>query len=545
MSETLNDGQKKNVFLDQFVRMPGIIETKRSYEEVAKDMEKLWKLNPTNCIRIAAVAKQVATNMVSKVEASTEENMNLQDFSLTNEGILRMFWLASKQKITFAANVAYFISVGSWKDIFSLLTIDIMMNGWNHRKLDWVFLKSVIVAGLINEDTVDEVKKHLPSIKSNGDMTTDVAKANNEIGKFLSIGFYGKPEHEGDFSSYKKYRKLKSNGVTGEFLQAVKKNNLLDLDLTKTRGKSLCSLVGDPYLKELGTYSEYADLMMQSLANVSKFSIFDVFKSYGSRHIAKTIPSYERWTIEAWFQNAVDSARKNPKISTSTLVVRDISSSNEGIVPSIGMSSYAIAKSLALFFSTLNTGYFHDKYLIFTNTGCELRQFKGEHVHDKWINDSELLYSENNSLAKISGYFASIKSQNISEGELPREFLIISDEGLAIESLEGFKLDLIESGYSENYVNSIKVTVLHLPNKLGQSKDEVVNIKEISEDLTYIVGMNNSVLFKLTGSKSGKMAARTSKEYYNEIMDSMPYCKMRPVQFKKSIKFAKAGTTKA
>lgn len=503
---------KKDMAFEQY--LSALKGESRTNEVIFDDMKALWKQNPHNCVKSTVLIRQAAGSI------------SLPCDGLQNEAITRLYWLAANQKATFAVNVAYFIQAGSWKDLICLMVKDLIENSWETRKLDWLFLRSVIAAGLVNEYSVDAVRATIPSIKIASELTTDVAKATNTIGKFLVIGFIGKPDKEGDFSSYKKYRKLKAHGTAEEWASVLEESMLKSIDFNRTKGKSLSMLVGPSYLKKKGLWEDYRTWIINS---VEPKELLDIFKPFGLEHLTTPLPDYAQLTIDAQFEKVIARASKNPNIDSRTLVVRDISSSMEGAISNSGMSSYSLAKTLAMFFAKLNIGYFNNKYLVFTNEGCAMRELNGNTATEMWQNDSEIIYSEKNSLKKISDYFGTIQG-TIAEGELPRHFLVITDDNILEESEETFKADMLSHGYSENYVNSISILKMHVANDMTADA--------VSEKFFFNIA-------KLTGSKYNKVKQGTERELYIQALNQDLLKRIVVIKMKKSVQFAKKGTSKA
>lgn len=512
MEPEIKRGPKRDIAFEQYSN--ALKGESRTNEDVFNDMKALWKQNPHNCVKSTVLIRQAAGAI------------NLPCDGLQNEAITRLYWLAANQKATFAANIAYFIQAGSWKDLICLMVKDLTENKWDGRKLDWLFLRSVIAAGLVNEYSVDAVKAILPAIKIASELTTETAQAANTIGKFLVIGFIGKPDKEGDFSSYKRYRKLKAHGTAEEWTSILEESVLKDLDFNRTKGKSLSTLVGPAYLKKKGLWEDYKAWITNS---VEPKELLDIFKPFGLEHLATPLPDYMQLTIDSQFEKVIARASKNPSVDSRTLVVRDISSSMEGAIGTTGLSSYSLAKTLAMFFSKLNIGYFNNKYLVFTNEGCAMRELNGNTATEMWQNDSEIIYSEKNSLKKISDYFGTIQG-TIAEGELPKHFLVITDDVVEEETEESFKADMLSHGYSENYVNSISVQKMHVANDMTA---DVVN-----EKLLFDVA-------KLTGSKFSKAKLSTDRELYMQALNQDLLKRIVVIKMRKPVQFAKKGTQKA
>ena len=105
---------------------------------------------------------------------------------LKHEGIMRMIWLHKKEPSIFWKNIGLFVSVGSWKDIITMLQYDLVYNGWEGRQLDWEKMGDLIVTGLNNPNTVNLIKKYLPQVKARSKCSTVESQADTMIAKLVA-----------------------------------------------------------------------------------------------------------------------------------------------------------------------------------------------------------------------------------------------------------------------------------------------------------------------------------------------------------------------
>ena len=82
---------------------------------------------------------------------------------------------------------------------------------------------------------------------------------------------------------------------------------------------------------------------------------------------------------------------------------------------------------------------------------------------------------------------------------------------------------MLAHGYSENYVSSISVTILHVTN-------DSLNLSEVA---------------KLTGSKFNQAKPSTDRELYMQALNQDLLKRIVVIKMKKPIQFAKKGTLKA
>lgn len=179
-----------DAFVDNFAAIANFKEP-RTYAEISKDMYRLWSINAEKCVKLAVYIRLITreSQVVLPNETITLDTQRGQ--GLKNEGIMRMLWLAIHHKPTFIANIPIYIAAGSWKDIFQMMSLDLQYHGWKGKKLDWDFLYNVIVAGLVNSNTSELVKKYLPSIRSSKDCKSIESQANTTVGKYLASRIYG------------------------------------------------------------------------------------------------------------------------------------------------------------------------------------------------------------------------------------------------------------------------------------------------------------------------------------------------------------------
>lgn len=132
------------------------------------------------------------------------------------------------------------------------------------------------------------------------------------------------------------------------------------------------------------------------------------------------------------------------------------------------MSSYAIGKAMALYFSALLDGPFKDAYATFSNT-CKLCKWQGKTAIERWANDKDSNFGSTN-LQSVADMFVKLKSSmKVSENEFPTGALLISDGefnwcGSNVTNFEEFRNRLRRGGFSKEYVDNFKLILWDLPN---------------------------------------------------------------------------------
>lgn len=418
-------------FVDNFFAISTFKEP-RSYKEVAEDMQRLWSQDPLKCLKLAVYIRMI-TRKPQVLEHFGMEKAQVLEVQkgqgLRHEGILRMLWLAINHPTTFTQNFCYFIAAGSWKDVITMLNLDLQYHGWENRQLNWKFFQNVIFAGLANPNTTHLVRKYLPTIRTNSKSKTLEAQADTLIGRWIARNLF-----KGDkIVAYKSYRKLKSEGVAHEWQQLISKQLYKEIQFDKIAGRALQLIVNSKFLRNHGLHEDYLKWILSKITAKYTGFVFELFKplepqgyDYAQkRYIYSAIDEATKATINAQFDGLIKTAKEGSNIQTRFLVARDISGSMTSLAPGCGMTSYSVAKAMALYFSEFLTGPFANSYVEFANT-CQMVQWKGETPVDKWINDRNGAFGSTNFLS-VARLFAKLKSRGIPESDFPEGLLCLSD----------------------------------------------------------------------------------------------------------------------
>lgn len=411
-----------NDFVDDFASISKYKEP-RSYEEVAKTMQLLYSIDKVKAVKMAIFIRLITRKsqvMKDKGVETLEEVQRGQ--GLKNEGIMRMLWLALNHSSVFKVNLPLFIAAGSWKDVITMMNLDLQFHGWKDKKLDWTFFGKVIKAGLLNPGTSQLVRKYLPTIRTDAKCHTLESQADTLIGRWLAKQFF--PEDE-KYVAYKKYRQLKSKGTAHKWQQLISKEMYNELNFDSIAGRALALLVGSKFLKNHGLVDRYSEWIKSK--PVAKFTgfVFELFKPLGNGYRLRHIEDYKEATINAQFAQLVKTGKEGVNTNSGLLVVRDTSSSMTGQANGCSMSSYAIAKSMALYFSEFLTGPFANSFAEFANT-CTLKQWKGNTPVDKYLNDRCEAYGGTN-FQSVIDLFIQLRRQGVPEKDFPTGILCVSD----------------------------------------------------------------------------------------------------------------------
>lgn len=515
-----------DAFVDNFAAIANFKEP-RTYEEVAKDMYKLWSINPKKCLQLAVYIRLITRETQVNLPESSETLEVQRGQGLKNEGIMRMLWLAIHHKQTFMANMPYFIAAGSWKDVFEMMSLDLQYHGWKGRKLDWNFMRMTILAGLTNPNTSELVKKYLPTIRAIKECKTVESQARTIIGQYLASCLYGKTEESKNCSdsrtAQRKYRLIKSSGTAHKWQQLISQKNLLEIDFNTIHGRALSLLVGSKFLKNHGLVEKYQKwIASKPVAKYTGF-VHELFAPLGTNYYIPTLPEYQEMTINKQFEGLVETARKGMNTNSRLLVVRDISGSMTQPAHGTTMSSYAIGKAMALYFSELLDGPFRGVYASFSRE-CKLCKWQGTTPIAKWKNDTDSNFGSTN-LQSVARLFVKLRtSMGVSESEFPIGALLISDGEFNncgnVSNFTQFRRTLLEGGFSKEYVDNFKLILWDLPNGYYSK-----GIRPKFEDFAdapnnfYISGYDPSSIAFILGTDYHKAAPKNATELFKAAMD--------------------------
>ena len=527
---TSGNGAKKystsgNDFVDNFAAIATFREL-RSYEEVAKDMQLLWSQNPLQCLKLAVYIRLITRKSKVVTNHSTKVLDTQRGQGLRNEGILRLLWVAVNHPEVFKANVPYFIAAGSWKDLFQMLSLDLQYHGWNGRKLDWNFFYSVLCTGVINPETTSLVQKYMPTIRTNKNCKTLESQADTLIGRWFARKLFPKLKKE---SAYKDYRKFKSQGQANEWQKLISQQLYDQINFDTIAGRALSLLVGSKFLANHGLEQKYLEWIKSK--PVAKYTgyVFELFKPLGNGYHCHEVPEYVKHTINAQFAQLVQTGKDNVNTNSRFLVVRDTSSSMTSTAIGCKVSSYDIAKSLALYFSEFLTGPFANSFAEFSDE-CVLHQWKGKTPVDKYINDRCEAYGSTNFQSVIS-LFISLKNRGVKEKDFPTGILCLSDGEFNCtgpqsdyeDTITNFQFALKrlrQSGFSEEYVKNFKIVLWDIPNG-WYGHQPSVKFEDFADapNFFYISGMDGSAISFLLGTEKVQSTPKNAEELFNAAMN--------------------------
>lgn len=519
----LKFSETDNEFVNQF-NMIGSYRKPRNFSSIEADCEKLWAKNKVLCVLFIFYLRII--NRVVQLPDGSKTTQTQKGAELKHEAIMRMIWLHYKSPETFWSNIGIFTSIGSWHDIFTMLSYDLEYHGWDDKVLNWDKFSSLILSGLENENTVHLIKKYLPRIQNNKSCTTLSAQANNIIAKWLCSKVFGS---KFDFSVktgsgseqsafYRQYRKLKSSGTAHQWQQFISRREYSKIDFNTIHGRALRMLAkSKTFLDKSGLKKSYEEWIAKPETKNVKFTGFvcELFQDLPKQLSLVTTANAE--TINKQFKTLIEKGQASSEQS-KLIVVRDTSGSMDVNAIGLNMSSGNVAKSMALYFSEFLTGKFTNAWIEF-NSDAQMHTWKGHTPLEKWYNDKSSFVGSTN-FQSVIHLFCKLKKQGINESDFPEGILCISDGDMnktqtGLTNVQEALNKLTNAGFSKDYVDNFKIILWNVPNgyysKGGTNNFETYDTKV--PNVFYFSGYSASIISFLTGK------IKNAAELVDEALD--------------------------
>lgn len=506
-------------FVDQFAKVTNF-KTPRSFAAIAKDMELLWSQNPRLTLALTFYIRMITrtTHFGDGTKTTTVQRGQ----GLKHEGIFRMIWLAVEHPDVFWKNINLWIAIGSWKDIITMLQYDLVWHSWNKRVLNWEQFGKLILAGLENPHHSELLKKYLPQIKANSHCTTVESQADNIIAKWICSLIWTKAEVN-KFAAYKGYRLLKTSGTAHQWQQLISQGKFLQIDFKTIHGRALAQLVSSKFLKNHGLEKVYSDwLETQPVAKFTGYP-YELLGAVAEK-FKPTLTEYQLDTIDKQFGTLVETAKKGMKTNTSLITVVDTSGSMTSTVSGTKVSSYAVAMSLAMYFSRLLTGHFANSWFEF-NTICKFHLFKTGSPSRALLKETKSVIGGTNFLS-VADKFIELKRSGVPESEFPCGILCLSDgefnsgtRSRKTTNFKEFKMKLAQGGFSTQFVADFKIILWDIPNSYyGTNKPKFEDFAD-TPNLFHISGLDGSVVAFILGTDYNPTTPLNSDELFLAAMN--------------------------
>lgn len=404
--------------IDQFAHAGTAIG--RPINTVFAEQAQLWREDPESAIRFPFYLRLVTRKV--KVSENEKTETVQKGAGLRDEAFKRILWVAYNQPEDFKRNAWLLPVVGSWKDLWTLMLLDME----NENKLDKTFIFSIMAAGLDDTTQCDLIRKYMPAIKSTEKCKTDRAKALNVLAKAFAA-FLG--------LNAKEYRKMKASGTAHDFQKLICSRAYADIDWKTIPGRALTHLISGKFLDNHGLTQDYLKWVMSQPTVKFTGYVYELGKkldAMGRSLSMVNAPSKAAaiYTINKQFDGLIELAKKDQGgLKGNVLCALDTSGSMESGISGVpGLTSYDVCVSLGIYFSELNEGYFHNVVAMFDDTS-RVMKLSGTFA-EKWqvIRNVTTAWGSTNFMSLVKLLVSERKKHpNIPESEFPQTLLVVSD----------------------------------------------------------------------------------------------------------------------
>ena len=383
----------------------------RDIATVWQEQGQLWAENPEMALKFPFYLRMITrqTNIGNgKKTDKVQRGQGARD-----EAFKRLLWIAKYHSDEFYRNLWLVPVVGSWKDLWVLLSMDDTLNKEQFFR--------VIAEGINDENSRDLVKKYLPRIRSDKKCTSDWAKKTNALAKEFAhvVGW-----------TYQDYRTFKSTGKAHEFQRMICSGRFKDIKWNTIPGKALLNLVSGKFLHAHGLEDSYMEwLKKQPVAKFNGYA-YELGMKIGNRY-CMNLSAVQKITIDKQFDGLIETAKKDDGgIKGNVLCALDTSGSMGCVIGGgpAGLTSYDVCVSLGIYFSELNTGAFHNHVAMFDSVSRML-ELKGS-FSDKWfqIRNTTTAWGDTNFQSLIDLIVDTRKRHpEIPLEDFPKTLLVVSD----------------------------------------------------------------------------------------------------------------------
>lgn len=342
----------------------------RDIETVWAEQSILWSENSEKALKFPFYLRMITRQ--SNITGGKKTEKVQRGAGVRDEAFKRLLWIAKYHPEEFYRNLWLLPVVGSWKDLWVLLTFDGANEYLDENKFFEVFAE-----GINDPNSKDLVKKYMPRIRSSKKCTTSWAMKTNKLAK-----------HFADAAgwSYKDYRTYKTSGEAHTFQKIICKGLYKNIDWKTIPGKALLNLVSGNFLKKHNLENSYLEwIKSQPVAKFNGYA-YELGRKLGhyTYELAKT-SLVTKVTIDKQFEGLIATASKdNGAIKGNVLCALDTSGSMTGpALDKSGTTPFHVCVSLGIYFSELNQGAFHNTVAMFDDTSTMLT-LKGKTFSEKW-----------------------------------------------------------------------------------------------------------------------------------------------------------------
>ena len=464
-AQTENGAISYNTFgtalLDQFGKAASY--RGRDINTVWNEQQILWAENPTYALRFPFYLRLITRQ--TNILGGNKTDKVQRGAGARDEAFKRLLWIAKYHPEEFYRNLWLLPVVGSWKDLWVLMSFDGVEDYLDESKFF-----EVLAEGISDDKHKDLVKKFMPRIRSNNKCNTTWAKRTNKLAKrFATAAGW----------TYDQYRKYKTTGEAHAFQTIICKGLYKDINWNHIPGKALLNLVSGKFLDNHSLTNEYIEwLKAQPVAKFNGYP-FELGRKLG-QWVSK-VPLATKITVDKQFDNLIATASKdNGAFKGNVLCALDTSGSMGSVVDKAGTTAYDVCVSLGIYFSEMNTGDFHNVVAMFDDESTLLK-LKGKTFSEKWfeIKSQSTAWGSTNFQSLINLLVNTRKEHpEISLDEFPSTLVVVSDMQFNPSDSWAYKankiaeqtnyetaMNKLRTVFPKEFVNNFKIIWWHCTNR--------------------------------------------------------------------------------
>ena len=478
----------------------------RPIDTVFMEQAQLWDEDPDSALRFPFYLRLITRKV--KVSENERTDTVQKGGGLRDEAFKRILWIAYNQPVAFRRNAWLLPIVGSWKDLWTLMLLDME----NDNKVDKNFIFSIMAAGLDDSTQCDLIRKYMPAIKSTEKCKTERAKTLNVLAKAFAA-FLG--------LNAKQYRKMKASGTAHDFQKLICSRSYADIDWKTIPGRALTQLISGKFLGNHGLTENYLNWVTSQPTVKFTGYVYELGKklhqmerqlAQGGQTPAKAATIH---TINKQFDGLIELAKKDQGgLKGNVLCALDTSGSMCAPVSGAkDLTSYDVCISLGIYFSELNEGYFHNTVAMFDDVST-IKKLSGTFT-EKWLdimNEKTAWGSTNfQSVVKLL-VDERLAHPSIPENEFPQTLLVVSDMQFNPSETYGYMGDemvertnlqaaknLLRTAFSEEFVENFKFIWWYCASRYGAGHDVPATMEDGGNYL--FSGFDGSIVTLLLGGE--------------------------------------------
>jgi hypothetical protein len=403
----LSNSSTGSLLVDQFGKAGAAVN--REFSDVFADQSALWGQDPSDAMKFALYLRLI-TRQTKMFDGEKTETVQRGQGNV-DESLKRLLWVALYHPTEFYKNLWLLPLVGSWKDLFIMLSMS--------SDLDSDKFFELIQKGMNDPYHKDLIKKYMPRIRSNAKCVSTWAIKTNAIAKALAhyLGW-----------TYTQYREFKSNGKAHKFQRDICGGLYDNLDFNQIPGKALSIFTkNDTFLKKHGLYDKYMKwIESQPIAKFTGYA-YELGLKLPNRTNIRSLSPVTKITVDKQFDGLIELAKKdNGGIKGNVWCALDTSGSMTWSYAKKDLSCYTVAKSLAIYFATLNEGAFHKNVIMF-DSESEVAELSGS-FSDMWNQIPEDAMGSTNFQSVVDEIIRVRRNNpNVPLEDYPQTLLIVSD----------------------------------------------------------------------------------------------------------------------